>query len=292
MKQIRQTSLLFITLIAMSIGNTFAQNKQSYTQHAPTAHHQVALEVLEASQRWIQAFNQGNAQVCGSAYQGKSAVMRAKPFGVKQGSVAITAFWASLVKQGAAQLEYTQVAIQVVNKHTVLLSANWRMNIGEGKIYQEKWIKEKGKWYLAYDDFEVLKKYAQPAKYTPSLASHHTLTTAIKASMQWVASFNQQNAMDCAKAYLPNATMNATPFASVHTQAAVQQFWAKLIKDGARNLVYHQLKVVATTSNLVQLSAHWSMNIGEGKIYQEKWVKEGNQWKLGYDEFEVLQKYQ
>jgi hypothetical protein len=57
-------------------------------------------------------------------------------------------------------------------------------------------------------------------------------------------------------------------------------------------LVYHQLKAVATTPNLVQLAAHWSMNIGEGEIYQEKWIKEGNQWKLEYDEFEVLQKYQ
>ncbi|WP_299456699.1 hypothetical protein [uncultured Microscilla sp.] len=292
MKQTSQTSLLVIALIITGWSVALGQNKQRYTHHSPVAHHQVALEVLQASKSWINAFNQGKAAQCGQAYHHKNATMRAMPFGVKQGQASITAFWSSLIAQGASQLEYTQVTIEVVNKNTALLSANWRMNIGEGKIYQEKWVKEQGVWYLMYDDFEVLKKYPKPINYPlHSVASHQALEGVIQTSMQWVKSFNQQKATTCANMYAQSATLNGAPFASVHHQAAIQSFWAKLVKDGARNLIYHQLKAEAVTPGVIKLAAHWSMNIGEGKIYQEKWVKAQGKWRLGYDEFEVLKQY-
>ncbi|EAY27316.1 hypothetical protein [Microscilla marina] len=292
MKQTYQTSLLLIVLIISGWSVALGQNKQRYTHHSPVAHHQVALEVLQASKNWIDAFNQGKATQCGRAYHHKNATMRAMPFGVKQGRVSITAFWSSLIAQGATQLEYTQVAIEVVNKNTALLSADWRMNIGEGKIYQEKWSKENGQWVLVYDDFEVLKKYPAPIVYEANaVASHEALEAVIQTSMQWVQSFNQQKAAACANLYAQNATLNGVPFTSVHRQAAILSFWAKLVKDGARNLTYHQLKAEAVTPGVIKLAAHWSMNIGEGKIYQEKWVKEQGKWRLGYDEFEVLKQY-
>jgi hypothetical protein len=45
------------------------------------------------------------------------------------------------------------------------------------------------------------------------------------------------------------------------------------------------------TANSGILSSDWSMNIGEGKIYNEKWEKKDGKWKLSYDEFEVITQY-
>lgn len=293
MKHIKLNPYTFVYLVLFAISGTMAtaQPKQSYSKHSSTAHHQVALEVLQASKKWINAFNKGKADKCVRGYK-KNAVMRAMPFGVKKGTKAINDFWTPFIASGARNLEYTNVSIEVINKNTALLAANWRMNVGEGKIYQEKWIKENGRWLLAYDDFEVLKKYPAPVNYQAKpTASHVVLEKVLKASIHWINGFNNQNAVICGKGYITDATMNATPFASLHTQAGIQGFWAKLIKDGARNLIYDNLTITATSPRIVKLSARWSMNIGEGKIYQEKWVKNQNVWSLGYDEFEVLRQY-
>jgi len=265
--------------------------QQRYVHHAPLTHHQVALEVLAASEAWIQAFNKGEAKVCVNGYQ-SNAVLRAKPFGLKKGRKAIEDFWIPFVKSGATNLVYSQVSIEVIDQKTALLSANWRMNIGEGRIYQEKWVKEGNRWLLAYDDFEVLKKYPKPISYTlDPVASHQALIQVIKASASWIKGFNQQNARVCGKGYAKNATMHAVPLAYIQHQQPIEKFWANLIKKGARNLIYHQPKFEVKTDHTVILSAQWSMNIGEGRIYQEKWIKHANDWVLNYDEFELLKKY-
>ena len=291
MKHINLRIFLYIAFTAISYTAVLAQSTQSYTGHSPTAHHQVAMEVLQASKNWINAFNKGKAAQCVAGYK-KDAVMRAMPFGVKKGTKAIKDFWAPFIASGARNLEYTNVSVEVVNKNTVLLAANWRMNVGEGKIYQEKWVKENGQWLLAYDDFEVTKKYPAPIVYQAQpTVSHRISEKVLKASIRWINGFNQQNAAVCGKGYTSNTSMNAVPFASLHAQAGIQGFWAKLIKDGARNLIYHNLKITVVNPHTVKLSARWSMNIGEGKIYQEKWVETKNSWALGYDEFEVLKQY-
>ena len=290
------STLFFFILSLSGLAQTTTQRQpnppqQSYIHHSPVAHHQVALEVLAASEAWINAFNQGKSQVCVNGYQ-PNAVLRATPFGIKKGRKAIDAFWTPFINSGATNLVYTQVAIEVVNERTALLSADWRMNVGEGHIYQEKWVKEGNRWLLAYDDFKVLKKYPQPVQYTlDPLASHKHLTQVIKASAQWIRGFNQQNAQVCGEAYATNATMHGAPLAYIYDQKSIEAFWAKLIQKGARNLIYHRPKFEAKAGHIVVLSAQWSMNIGEGHIYQEKWVKQPNHWILDYDEFELLKKY-
>ncbi len=267
------------------------QTVQSYISHKPLAHHKIALEVLAASKQWISSFNAGNSEYCVTAYQ-KDAVMRATPFGLSNGTAEISEFWTPFIASGATNLIYTNVTIEVVNANTALLTAHWSMNIGDGIIYQEKWVKENDTWKLAYDDFEVLHKYDTPKKRELNpVASHEVLEEVIKSSMEWTTGFNTQNSVICRNGYTSNATMNAIPFAKLNDQKSIGSFWEKLIKDGAKNLTYHTPKFEAISNTTVKLSSQWSMNIGEGKIYQEKWVKKDSLWLLDYDEFEVLKKY-
>ena len=166
------------------------------------------------------------------------------------------------------------------------------MNVGRGIIFQEKWEKKDNKWLLTYDNFEVLEQFETPkANSTNPIASHLILEDVIKASIKWVNGFNSGNAKSCANGYITDATMNAVPFASVHNKTDIEGFWKKLITDGAKNLTYHNPTFKVLSDNSVFLSSLWSMNIGEGKIYQEKWDKKGNEWLLTYDEFQVFKQY-
>ena len=284
-------ALIFTSCQENKIDKPQAKPTQSYTTHSPTAHQEVALEVLKASKEWIQTFNQGNAAACVAGYK-KDAVLRAIPFGLKKGEKEITEFWTPFMASGASNLVYTNVAIEVVNEKTALLSANWSMNVGYGVIYQEKWEKEADKWLLSYDDFQVVEQYDKPREsIADPVASHVVLEEVLKTSIAWTNDFNAQKGAACADGYTSNATLNAVPFASVHSQEEIKGFWEKLISDGATNLTYHNLKIGAMSNQTVQLSSNWSMNIGEGKIYQEKWIKEKDKWLLNYDEFEVLKQY-
>jgi ketosteroid isomerase-like protein len=265
--------------------------QQSFQEHSPLAHHKVALEVLEASKTWINAFNNGNSQQCVDGYS-DDAVIHATPFGVKKGTQEIMDFWKPFIASGASNLVYTNVHIEVANETTAFLGANWSMNIGKGIIYQEKWEKINDKWVLTYDDFEVLEQFATPKENkTPPTESHTVLEAVINASRNWTNGFNNQNSTICGNAYAKEASMNAIPFASLHDKKSIHDFWAKLIADGARNLTYHNPTFQVLTTERVLLTSSWSMNIGEGKIYQEKWIKEDGNWVLGYDEFQVLKQY-
>jgi ketosteroid isomerase-like protein len=265
--------------------------QQSFQEHSPLEHHKVALEVLAASKDWINAFNLGNAQLCVDSYS-DNAVMHAMPFGVKMGTQEIMDFWEPFMASGANNLVYTNVRIEVVNETTAFLSANWSMNVGRGLIYQEKWEKIKNNWVLTYDDFEVLEQFETPKEnQTSPIASHLVLEAVINASMVWINGFNTQKSSICGDGYAKDASMNAIPFANLHDKKAIHGFWKKLIADGARNLTYHNPIFQVLTPKRVQLSSSWSMNIGEGKIYQEKWIKENENWVLGYDEFQVLKQY-
>lgn len=294
MKKIIVLVLSFSTISCSYFNNDpkcHTENPQSYTSHTPTAHQQVALEVLSASKQWINHFNNGNAQECANGYTSIS-VMRALPFGVKYSQEEILSFWTSLIESGANNLVYTNVSVEVVDEQTALLSAQWSMNIGEGIIYQEKWIKENEKWLLSYDDFEVFLQYESPMKNEANpIASHERLEGVLSASISWTESFNSGDAASCGEGYVDNATMNAVPFASLHSKEDITSFWKKLVADGASNLTYHNLNISDVSPNSVLLSSNWSMNIGEGKIYQEKWVNTEGDWKLNYDEFQVLKQY-
>lgn len=268
-----------------------ALNVQAYQEHSPTAHHQIALEVLKTSKAWIKAFNKGNIKDCVEGYA-NDAILNATPLGRNKGKEEIINFWQSLIHSGAANLIYTNVKIEVVNDSTSFLSADWSMNIGHGKIYQEKWEKKAGKWKLTLDDFEVLEQFKEPKENTNDpIAAHVLLETFIHRSINWIKGFNQQNSASCGAAYVQNAIMNAVPFANLSDKETIQGFWKELINNGAKNLIYHNPTFELLTPNTAQLSSNWSMNIGEGKIYQEKWLFQNNEWGLAQDEFEMLRQY-
>ncbi|KAB1154239.1 hypothetical protein F7018_14800 [Tenacibaculum aiptasiae] len=270
---------------------TFGQNTQAFSTYKPTAQHKVALEVLKASKEWIANFNKGNAKACVNGYT-QNAVMNAQPFGVKKGKKEISEFWTPFIQSGASNLIYTNVQIEVANKTTAFLSANWSMNVGRGIIYQEKWVKKEGKWLLSYDNFEVLEKFKTPQENkTNPIAGHLALEEVIKASIQWIQGFNAGKGAVCGNGYSEKATMNAVPFALLNAKKDIQGFWTQLIAKGAKNLIYNNPIFTAKTANSVTLSAQWSMNIGEGKIYLEKWEKVNGEWLLTYDEFQVLKQY-
>lgn len=265
--------------------------KQSYTSHTPTAYHTTALEVLKASKEWIQNFNKGNGEACVSGYT-ENAVMSAMPFGLKKGKKEIANFWIPFLESGANNLVYTNVKVEVANENTAFLSANWSMNVGRGIIFQEKWEKKDGVWKLTYDDFQVLEQFKTPQENkTNPIGSHLVLEQVIKTSIKWIDGFNAGESTLCGNGYSEDAQMNAIPFASINGQKGIEGFWKKLITDGANNLTYHKPIFEATTDHSVLIASQWSMNIGEGQIYQEKWERINNKWLLSYDEFEVLKKY-
>ncbi|MGY0400168.1 MAG: YybH family protein [Ostreibacterium sp.] len=294
-----KTINILLIIFTLSFGVTFSQAAtkevktktiQSYQEHLPTAHHQTALAVIEASKQWIEAFNKGDVKTCVEGYDSE-AVMRAMPSGLKKGHQEISAFWTPFIQSGATNLVYTNVSVEVVDENTAFLSADWSMNVGRGVIYQEKWEKKAGRWVLTYDDFEVLEQFKSPKENNANpIASHIMLEEVIKASMRWIKGFNNQN-IEIYNGYTENATMNGLPFASVTGKDKIKKFWSGLIKDGATNLTYHNPTFRVVAPNGVLLSSDWSMNIGEGKIFQEKWVKKDKQWLLDYDEFKVLKQY-
>lgn len=97
--------------------------------------------------------------------------------------------------------------------------------------------------------------------------------------------------MACGDGYSIDAVMNAYPFGGFKGKEIISGFWNTLIQDGAKNITYHNPTFKTTTKQSAFISSLWSMNIGEGKIYQEKWENINNQWVLTYDEFEVLKQY-
>ena len=298
MKRIQYVLLGTMTLFLGSCNNKEVSETlkprliQAYQEHGPVAHHFTALEVLTASKEWIAAFNTGSGEDCGNGYDA-SAVMQAMPFGKKQGKKEITSFWTSLKESGASNLVYSQVGIEVVDEKTAFLSANWQMNIGRGVIYHEKWEKKETGWVMTYDGFEVLEQFEVPlANAVNPIASHIVLEEVVKTSIDWVNAFNSQKGEQCGEGYLKEATMNAEPFLRAQGIGEITEFWKKLISDGAKNLIYHNPSFKQVAPDRVLLSSDWSMNIGEGKIYQENWVKEQKKWVFGYDEFQVSKQYQ
>ena len=294
MKTIAIKSTTFLVLISMLSCKQMSKdtnNKQSFSEQTATAHHSTALEVLTASKTWITNFNSSNTKACLAGYDEK-ATMSAMPFGIKKGVTAISEFWTPFIKSGATNLVYTNVSIEVVDQATAFLSANFSMNVGKGIIHQEKWEKKAGKWLLTYDDFQVTEQFSKPKENSTSpIASHLVLEELIQASSEWIKGFNAKKEAVCGNAYSENATMNAVPFLTANGKQTIQNFWGKLIKDGAENLIYHNPTFKDHGNNTVSISSQWSMSIGEGKIYQEKWEKIAGKWLISYDEFKVLKQY-
>ncbi|SEC58391.1 nuclear transport factor 2 family protein [Pseudomonas anguilliseptica] len=120
------------------------------------SHHLAALAVLDASQAWIDQFNRQDGQACAAAYTA-DATMHAEPLARSSGRAEIEKFWCELIAQGARELRYHKLKLQVLSATEVDLSAEWTMNIGSGVITQERWqLGEDGVWRLAADQFALL----------------------------------------------------------------------------------------------------------------------------------------
>jgi len=116
-------------------------------------------EVLERSRQWIQDFNKRNIKGCVEAYT-TDAVVNARPMGTFKGISEIEGFWRPFIETGAGELEYNNVVLALEDDNTVLLKADWKMNVGQGVIIQQRWVKQSdGSWLLEYDDFEFLEQY-------------------------------------------------------------------------------------------------------------------------------------
>lgn len=107
---------------------------------------------------WVENFNKGNVQYCIDAYV-DDAEMIIKEVGEFKGKEAISAFWNDLTKN-ANHIEYSNTNIKVIDEKTVHLDSDWKMNIGEGIITLEEWVKQDdGSWKLTQDEFQILKQY-------------------------------------------------------------------------------------------------------------------------------------
>ncbi|MGI9277225.1 MAG: YybH family protein [Endozoicomonas sp.] len=121
--------------------------------------HDALAEVLEASRQWIRHFNKGDVDYCVAAYL-PDAVMEALPMGEFVGTEQIDDFWRPFVQSGATDLQYQEVWLKQIDDGTVHLGANWSMNVGNGVITLEEWVKSGGGlWKLARDHFEVKEQY-------------------------------------------------------------------------------------------------------------------------------------
>ena len=82
-----------------------------------------------------------------------------KEVGEFKGKEDISTFWNDLTKN-ANHIEYSNTNIKLINEKTVHLDSDWKMNIGEGIITLEEWVKQDdGSWELTQDEFQILKQY-------------------------------------------------------------------------------------------------------------------------------------
>ena len=122
-------------------------------------HHNTLIEVLGASHAWIAHFNAGRVDDCVETYL-PEATMDAAPVGRFSGREAIDGFWRPFIAAGAGELVYSNVRVRTEGEDRARLSADWRMNVGRGVIYNELWVRgEDNRWRLAEDHFEVQERF-------------------------------------------------------------------------------------------------------------------------------------
>jgi len=136
-----------IAIVLFSVFNIGCSNAQK-----------VEKEILKASKKWISNFNKGYTVEIANAYTA-DAIMVAKPFGTFEGRKAISEFWTPFVESGATNLKYTNTKVKIVSKTKAIISSDWSMNVGEGIITNETWVKINGIWRLKNDHFEVTEQF-------------------------------------------------------------------------------------------------------------------------------------
>ena len=108
-----------------------------------------------ASQAWQDAFNAGDATAAAAFYE-KDALMVASPYGTFSGHDQIKAFWTDLIGKGAAEIEYIEPRLEVLDATSAQISSRWKMNLAHGVITNEFWVlQDDGTMLLRKDYFTV-----------------------------------------------------------------------------------------------------------------------------------------
>ncbi|NRD75637.1 isochorismatase family protein [Shewanella sp. VB17] len=111
----------------------------------------------------------------------------------------------------------------------------------------------------------------------------------MQASREWIANFNQGDVQACIECYLPEASMQVSPFGHFDGIDAIGAFWNEFAKSGPTQLVYRHVEIKVLNDKQAILSANWSMNIASGFISKELWtLNNDGQWYLEEDDFSVL----
>lgn len=104
---------------------------------------------------WQKAFNNQDAAGCAAQYT-EDCIMEAKPLGVFKGREEILGCWQSIIGQGFANVEYSNVRWEVAEDEGYILTSSWEMNKAFGVVHREHWIVEQdGKARLKSDSFEI-----------------------------------------------------------------------------------------------------------------------------------------
>ena len=112
--------------------------------------------VAAASAGWIASFNNSDAAGCASFYE-DDATMYSVPFGAFRGRAEIEAFWARLIKEGFAIVEYIDPKIEIIDERSAVLTSTWATNKADGVIIRELWaLQPCGRALLKEDCFVAL----------------------------------------------------------------------------------------------------------------------------------------
>ena len=108
-----------------------------------------------------------------------------------------------------------------------------------------------------------------------------------QASKLWRGGFNRKDVEYCSYMYTNDAVMHARPFGSYIGRDQIYEFWRGMIQRGAADLEYKNVHITVLSPNKAQLSATWSMNIGEGFVTSEIWIFKQDQfmWLLKENDF-------
>lgn len=109
----------------------------------------------------------------------------------------------------------------------------------------------------------------------------------MERSRGWIESFNSGDVDACVSAYTENAEMNPKPYGTYNGREEIDSFWRPLLSSGSLELEYSNVELVVIDENTAELSAEWKMRLARGVITKERWVRQGDEWMLEQDDFEV-----
>ncbi|CAF1312140.1 unnamed protein product, partial [Didymodactylos carnosus] len=120
----------------------------------------------------------------------------------------------------------------------------------------------------------------------------------LAASTEWIRRFNMADFKYVVDTYLPTAKLYARNAGAASLpligREQIGKFWNNFYKEtNATNLIYYDRKIVITGPGRGESSSRWTMNVDDGFIDRETWVRnsETGIWSIAFDDFTVEQSY-